>query len=95
MTTTRIRRLLPLFALVLAVATWVAACKQEEGERCQVDEDCSDGLLCNQATQECSRTTGGGIDASVPDGPPVDAAIDAIDSNIDAPIDAMIDATVL
>lgn len=83
----RWRRVLPLLVLFGALAAWVAGCKQKEGERCQVNDDCESPLVCNQATQECSRTTGGGIDASVPDGPidaPVDAAVDAA---VDAPID--------
>ena len=54
---------------------FISACKQGEGERCQVSADCDDGLVCNQATLECAQTTGGGIDATVPDGP--DAAPDA------------------
>ena len=61
-------------AFVAGTAAFVTACKQDEGERCQVNTDCADGLVCNQATQECAQTTGGGIDATVPDGP--DAAPD-------------------
>lgn len=86
MSSFRIGRVFAVLALVIGASTWVAGCKQEEGARCQVDEDCSDGLLCNQATQQCSQTTGGGIDATVPDGPPPDAAIDAIDAPPDVAI---------
>jgi hypothetical protein len=75
-----------VLVLVLGASWTVVACKQAEGERCQVNEDCADNLVCNQATQECSTTTGGGIDATVPDGPPPDAAVDAmIDAMPDAP----------
>ncbi|HVK83388.1 MAG TPA: hypothetical protein VM513_04725 [Kofleriaceae bacterium] len=90
----RLRTVLPFLAIALAAAAW-SACKQEEGERCQIDEDCSDGLLCNKATQQCARTSGGGIDATVPiDAPegldsPTDSDVDAPD---DGPIDAEIDA---
>ena len=86
----RLRTILPFAAIAIAVAAW-SACKQEEGERCQIDEDCSDGLICNKATQQCARTGGGGIDATVPiDGPevPSDVPLDTAD----APIDMMIDA---
>ena len=51
----------------------LAACKQGEGERCQVMEDCEDGLICNMAEQICSKTNTGMVDAP----PPPDAAIDA------------------
>jgi len=84
----RLLRALALLSLVLASAAGIAACKQGEGQRCQVTEDCDDNLVCNQATKQCSTSTGGGIDATVPDGPPADAAeIDA--PSVDAPsIDA-------
>ena len=83
----RIGRVLVVVGLVLGAAAWMVGCKQSEGDRCQVNDDCADGLLCNQATQQCSQTSGGGIDATVPDGPAVDAAVDAMP-------DAMVDATV-
>jgi hypothetical protein len=70
---------------VLVIAGGVASCKQGEGDRCQVNSDCDTNLICNQATQTCATTSGGGIDATVIDAP--------IDTNEDAPmIDAMIDA---
>ena len=88
----RLRTVLPFLAIALAAAAW-SACKQEEGERCQIDDDCSDGLLCNRATQQCARTSGGGIDATVPiDGP--QGADSLIDSDIDAPVDSPIDADI-
>lgn len=73
-------------ALAFAATALVAACRQSEGDRCQVNADCEDGLVCNQATQTCAKTSGGGIDADVPDPPMPDAALP------DAPIDAAIDA---
>jgi|LNFM01.2.fsa_nt_gb hypothetical protein len=98
-------------ALVIAFATalgggLLGACKQGEGERCQVNEDCEDGLTCSSATQTCEeRATATPIDAVVPDAQPVDAAIDAMppdappdapdaapDAEPDAAVDAMIDA---
>ncbi|MBL0215701.1 MAG: hypothetical protein IPQ07_17700 [Myxococcales bacterium] len=76
-------------ALIAGVGVWVVACKQGEGDRCQVNADCESGLVCNQATQSCAKTSGGGIDADVPDGPPADAPDDVIDAMPDAMIDAI------
>jgi hypothetical protein len=77
-------------ALALAAAALVASCRQGEGDRCQVNADCEDNLICNQATQRCARTAGGDIDADVPDPPIPDMALP--DAAVDAMIDAMIDA---
>jgi hypothetical protein len=65
--------------VALAALTSLGGCKEGEGERCQVDNDCASGLICNQAQQLCTAPgTSGGIDATVPDAPPIDApAIDA------------------
>lgn len=65
--------------LVVGIGAWVAGCKQGEGERCQVDDDCASGLVCNRATQSCAKTNGGGIDASNLDGP-IDSPADATDA---------------
>jgi len=62
-----------LVALFVVVA--LAACKQGLGDRCQVNSDCSDGLICSAATGTCESPTSTGIDASVPG--QVDAGIDA------------------
>ena len=72
------KRLLLMFA-VLSAAAYVG-CKQAEGERCQVDEDCESNL-CNKAKGTCA--TGNmteDIDAAI--------VIDAPDAMPDAP-DAM------
>ena len=54
------------FVSILPIAL-VASCKQGEGERCQVDDDCEDPLVCAQATQTCAdNDTSSGIDATVP-----------------------------
>ena len=86
------KRILGLgIALALGAAGLVAACRQSEGDRCQVNADCGDELVCNQATQMCAkRGEEGGIDADVPDPPMPDAALP--DAPIDAAIDAAIDA---
>jgi hypothetical protein len=68
----------------LLISFLVAGCKQGLGDRCQVQADCESPLVCNTATQECAQTTGGGIDATVPDGPK------PIDGLIDAPLDAAV-----
>jgi hypothetical protein len=52
----------------------LAACKQGQGERCQVDDDCESGLVCNKAKNTCQSTTGGDQDAGI-----TDAAVDAPD----------------
>lgn len=67
-------------AIVLALVA-TGACKQGLGERCQVNADCANGLVCNQAKNStCQSQSGvGGIDATVPDGPVRrDAAPDAM-----------------
>jgi len=78
-------RLLVLFVscVVLAVAP---GCKQGQGDRCQIDDDCKAGLICVSATQTCQTGLGTTIDATIP----IDAPIDA---PADAPADAMIDAS--
>jgi hypothetical protein len=64
----------------LFICLLIAGCRSEEGARCQVNADCAEPLVCNQAKNVCTEGTLGGIDADVPDGPPVDAAIDAPDA---------------
>lgn len=79
-----------MLALVFGIAV-CAGCKQGEGERCQIDNDCEQGLTCNAATQEC-QVPGSFIpdaapeddddapaaDAATVDAPPVDApSVDA------------------
>jgi hypothetical protein len=58
--------LVVLLGVVGAGALSLTACKQGRGQRCQVQSDCDDGLVCSEATQECSDSTGGGLDAAVP-----------------------------
>jgi hypothetical protein len=64
--------------IVMAIAV-IAACKQGEGDRCQVMSDCVSPLVCNIAKNECESTSGTApIDATVPDAP----------TGRDAPIDS-------
>ena len=84
----RLRRL----GLVLLFGAALFACKQGEGDRCQIDSDCEDDLVCVQeATGGVCRPTGGGggsVDAAPPaDAPPAidagdepDAATDEVDA---------------
>jgi hypothetical protein len=71
--TAAMRRSVLSVVLAIAASLTVSACKQGRNERCQVQSDCDDGLICSLATQECSDQTNSGIDASLP----VDAAPDA------------------
>lgn len=82
-----------LFGIAVFGVIALAGCKQGKGDRCQVQADCQSPYVCNVATHTCQETTGGGIDASIPDAPPgtkFDAAVDA--PKADAPkADAMHD----
>lgn len=81
----KLRVVIPFVALALGVGAW-SACKQEEGERCQIDDDCVDDLVCNKATLVCAQLGGGGaIDADVPLDAPDAPTIDAPDAPPDAP----------
>jgi hypothetical protein len=64
--------------MVFIALVWFGSfgCKQAKGDRCEVNSDCKNGLVCNQATNTCQLTTGGGIDATVPDAPRGSAAVD-------------------
>jgi hypothetical protein len=76
-----VKRLLLMFA-VLAAAAYVG-CKQGDGDRCQVDDDCASGV-CNKAKGTCAldqntMDTDGSIIIDAPieiDAPAADAAAD-------------------
>jgi hypothetical protein len=76
-----VKKKLVTIALCSAVLSVLAAgCKQGLGERCQVDADCAEGLICSRAEpQTCGDGTGEGLDADLPpsDAPSSDAAPDA------------------
>jgi hypothetical protein len=71
-----VKKKLVTIALCSAVLSVLAAgCKQARGERCQVDADCAEGLICSDAEpQTCGDDTSGDLDADLP---PSDAAPDA------------------
>ena len=61
-------------ALIGSIVTFTA-CKQGQNDRCQVDDDCESGLVCNKAKNTCQSTSGGDLDADV-----IDAVPDAPDA---------------
>lgn len=71
-----------LLGLVL-IATLVTAysCKQGEGDVCQINDDCEDGLSCNAGTGRCQLPG-----ASVPDAAPPQPDADVADAGIDADV---------
>ena len=52
------------------VAGTIVSCKSGKGERCQIDDDCTAPLVCNRSKSTCQDTSGGDLDASIPDAPP-------------------------
>jgi hypothetical protein len=66
-----------LLLVCMFVAAAVVSCKQGEGERCQVDDDCANGLACNRAKNTCQSSEGGDLDAGIIDAVPADGAVDA------------------
>lgn len=94
---TIMRRLSSVFLVTFLL---VAGCKSGLNERCQLDDDCTEGLVCSPGAGICVDNVGGDGDAGVDavldadtttDAPDIDApTIDA--SPIDAAIDAEIDA---
>ncbi|HSK03795.1 MAG TPA: hypothetical protein VK932_21225 [Kofleriaceae bacterium] len=79
-----------LASLALASLTLggIASCKQGEGERCQVQEDCEEGLTCNIGEGLCREVGGGDIPAPLPPDAPLDTPPDGPDAPLDAPPDA-------
>ncbi len=63
-----------LLAIALSSLS-LTGCKQGLGERCQVTPDCSDGLVCNEASMVCARpaSTDGGTETL-----PIDAPADSV-----------------
>jgi hypothetical protein len=69
-----------LLAVALPMVGAVASCKQGEGQRCQVQSDCEDGLQCNVGEGVCRTVITGDVDALPPPDAATDAAIDAPDA---------------
>ncbi|HEY4238553.1 MAG TPA: hypothetical protein VGM88_02015 [Kofleriaceae bacterium] len=53
--------------LAIGLVSGLAACGQDEGERCQVQADCAGSLICNLATNTCETSASGDLDAKPPD----------------------------
>lgn len=71
-----------LAAMALStVAGGLSGCKQDVGEVCQIDTDCKDGLICNQATKLCEQYQDA---APRPDATPTPDAAPTPDSGPDA-----------
>src|SRR5688500_3332495 len=60
-----------LWAFALGVATLSAGCAQKEGERCEVNSDCEDGLQCTGGTGTDKTCTDPDKRMNMP--PPMDA----------------------
>ena len=76
-------------AFVISAMTALIACKQGEGESCQIDSDCKGSLVCSRNLHICVVDPGGGdIDAGGTgiDAGPADAwPIDSMPAPPDAP----------
>ncbi len=75
-------------AFLAAALLSLTACKQGEGEYCQVNADCKDGLVCAQITDTCEKSASApdvdaGPDAEIPDAAPPDAAPPQCSDGID------------
>ena len=71
-------RALASFVATAALFLGLAACKQGEGEYCQINDDCKDGLVCAPTTSTCQAPADvinedAGIDAQPIDGGLIDA----------------------
>jgi len=80
---------------LVVLALGLFGCKQGEGEVCQINDDCQEGLECNAGTRRCQKPgTVGTPDASI-DEPDAaadepDAAINtAASQELDVPPDAV------
>lgn len=63
-----------LFVFSLFALGTFAGCKQAEGDRCQLDEDCGDGLYCELAGN--TRAQGGFCKAVGSSSAPIDLSTD-------------------
>jgi hypothetical protein len=75
-------------AFAIAALASLAACKQGEGEACQVDSDCKGSLVCSRNLRICVVDPGDEVDAGgvEHDAAPADAwPVDAGPAPLDAP----------
>jgi hypothetical protein len=66
-----------LCAAVLVGGLALAGCKQDEGQRCEVDTDCAAGLVCNPTGMPAGTTQSSGVCATSRMTATFDAAITA------------------
>ncbi len=94
---TRGIKVLPALALLAALGG--LGCGQGEGDRCEIDDDCSGELVCvltqGRAEGTCRSQAGSRpVDAATPDRLPTDLAPDrALDASPDLAPDASPDTT--
>ena len=62
-----------------------AGCKQGNGERCQVDSDCTSNMCSSAEPRVCIAGADNTADIDASPDSPIDAPIDA---GVDAPVDA-------
>jgi hypothetical protein len=72
----------------------VAACKSGEGERCQVDDDCTAGLSCNKTKNTCESSSGADNGCRNNDDcvPPMTCSIENGKGTCESPPDAGVDS---
>ncbi len=74
-------RLAFVISAMTAVVSLLGACKQGEGESCQIDSDCKGSLVCSRNLHICVVDPGGGeidaggaeVDAGPADAWPIDS----------------------
>jgi hypothetical protein len=79
-------------AAVLCLGLLLPACKQGEGDRCEVDNDCEAPLKCENVTETKTQGPSGRCGTGATPTPTADAAVDANRQEAAAP-DAARDAT--
>ena len=63
--------------VIVAFLALGAGCKQGEGDRCQIDDDCEGTLVCSTSEHVCRSTTSSpSVDAMVDARSPADAGPD-------------------
>jgi hypothetical protein len=78
---------------LVAVLGLLAACEQSEGQPCQADGDCEDGLECQELLEGrgvCQSP--GGMDAGTDEGDASEPPVPLMDGGPDASVDAGADA---
>jgi hypothetical protein len=73
-----------LCAVLLAGGLSLAGCKQNEGERCEIDSDCAAGLTCNTRGAGLAKgvCTSGTPGVPMPDAAPPGADVGAADQAV-------------